>query len=111
MSINSSNHIRKGNSNIKSIKKADFSVGIKGISDYGPTDLTEYFNGIVPPVGGYTIYVDKTEQGPSIHVPKDDNECLYYLKKYGATGTTINDALVWAKHQSNLFVLFTFIYI
>ena len=105
MSANSSNHLKKGSTNLKSISRGDFNVGIKGVTDYGPSNQSGYFNGIVPTVGGYVIYVETGAATPTIHAPKNDPECLLYLKKYGATGTTIGDALAWAKHQTTIVVL------
>jgi hypothetical protein len=104
MSQNSTNHIKIGSSAINSLSVGDFSIGVKNGADYGPTSDTGFYNGIVPPVGGYTIYVSKMSQGPSIHVPRTDEECLLYLNKYGANATNIVDALTWAESQSNLLV-------
>jgi hypothetical protein len=104
MSQNSTNHIKIGSSTINSLSVGDFSIGVKNGADYGPTSDTGFYNGIVPPVGGYTIYVSKMSQGPSIHVPRTDEECLLYLNKYGANATNIADALTWAGNQTNLLV-------
>jgi hypothetical protein len=104
MSQVSTNHIKIGSSTINSLTVGDFSVGVKGGADYGPTSNTGFYNGITPPVGGYTIYVSKMSDGPSIHVPRTDEECLYYLNKYGANASNITDALTWANGQTNLLV-------
>jgi hypothetical protein len=100
----STNHIKIGASAINSISAGDFSMGVSGGADYGPTSETGFYNGIVPPVGGYTIYVSKPSQGPSIHVPRTDSECLLYLNKYGANASNISDALTWASTQTNILV-------
>lgn len=104
MSLTSTNHIKIGASTINSISVGDFSVGVSGGADYGPTTDTGFYNGITPPIGGYTIYVSKMSEGPSIHVPRTDEECLYYLNKYGANANNIGDALTWAESQTNLLV-------
>jgi hypothetical protein len=106
MSVNSHNHLKVGSSPINSISVKDFSVGVSGGADYGPTSDTGFYNGIIPPIGGYTIYVEKLVPGqvPSIHVPRTDQECLYYLNKYGANATNISDALTWADGQNNILV-------
>jgi hypothetical protein len=100
----STNHIKIGASAINSISAGDFSMGVSGGADYGPTSETGFYNGITPPVGGYTIYVNKASQGPSIHVPRTDGECLLYLNKYGANASNISDALTWASIQTNILV-------
>jgi len=104
MAQNSTNHIKIGSSEINSLSVGDFSIGVKGGADYGPTSESGFYNGITPPIGGYTIYVSKPSQGPSIHVPRTDEECLLYLNKYGANATNIADALTWAGNQTNLLV-------
>ena len=105
MSQPSTNHFKFGASGILSATRGGFSVGVKDGADYGPTSSTGFWNGVKPPVGGYTIYVDKASQGPSIHVASNDAQCITILKAMGATGTTISDVLTWADGQSNMAIL------
>jgi hypothetical protein len=105
MSQPSTNHFKFGASGILSATRGGFSVGVKDGADYGPTSSTGFWNGVKPPVGGYTIYVDKASQGPSIHVAYDDAQCIGMLLSMGATGTTISDVLTWADGQSNMAIL------
>ena len=81
----------------------DFNFGVTGGDDYGPTYQTNFYNGIPVPVGGFIIYVNNSGT-ITAHAPKDDNECLYYLNKYGANADNISDALNWASFQSYLMV-------
>ena len=101
----STNHFKFGASELLSATRGGFAVGVKSGTDYGPTSLTGFWNGITPPVGGYTIYVDKASQGPSIHVAYDNTECIKMLLHMGATGSTIENVLAWANGQSNMAVL------
>ena len=101
----SSNHFKFGSSDLSSATRGGFKVGVSGGADYGPTSITGFYNGVTPPVGGYTIYVDKASQGPSIHVANNDTQCIFKLKAMGATGTTIGDVLAWADGQSNIVVV------
>ncbi len=103
--MSSTNHFKFGASDISSATRGGFKVGVVGGAEYGPTSLTGFWNGVTPPVGGYTIYVDKASQGPSIHVANNDSQCIFKLKAMGATGTTIEDVLAWADGQSNMAVL------
>lgn len=98
------NHIKIGASAINSISVGDFSVGVSGGADYGPTSDTGFYNGIVPPSGGYVIYVSKVSQGPSIHVAYNDSHCIQKLLKMGSNANNISDALTWASAQSNILV-------
>jgi hypothetical protein len=105
MAENPSNHIKIGSSDKLSLSKGNFTIGVKGTTEYGPTSESGFYNGVIVPNGGYAIYVEKASQGPSIHVPTSDEECMYYLKKYGAPDGTISDMLTWALTQNNLLVV------
>lgn len=85
-------------------RNTNFKIGVDGSDDYGPTSIFGFYNGITPPVGGYTIYVHKENQGPSIHVANDDNQCIYFLKSFGATGNTINEVLNWSTGRTDMWV-------
>ena len=98
------NVIKSGTTTLESVIKGDFRVGVDGVADYGPTTLPGFYNGITPPPSGYTIYVTKVDDGPSIHVANNDDECVFFLKSFGSTGTTINDVLAWADNQTNMWV-------
>ena len=98
------NIIKSGTTLLTSYVKGNVYVGVDGVTEYGPTDITGFYNGITPPVGGYTIYVLKESQGPSIHVAYSDSQCIFYLKSFGSTGTTISDVLAWTNTQSNIWV-------
>ena len=97
------NHIKHGTSQY-SLKKGAQSFGVSGETDYGPTSSSQFYQGITPPNGGYTIYVDRVTGGPSIHVANNDNQCIFFLKSFGATGSTINEVLSWATAQTTLYV-------
>lgn len=105
MAQNPTNHIKIGSSDKLSLSKGNLTVGVKGTTEYGPTSESGFYNGVIIPNGGYAIYVEKTSQGPSIHVPTNDTECMYYLKKYGAPDGIISDMLSWALTQNNLLVV------
>lgn len=99
------NVIKSGTTIIQQVAtRAVFRVGVDGSADYGPTDQTGFYNGITPPASGYTIYVAKETQGPSMHVANNDSQCIFFLKSFGATGTTISDVLAWANGQTNIWV-------
>ena len=101
----STNHFKFGASGISSATRGGFKVGVSGGADYGPTSTTGFWNGVTPPVSGYTIYVDKASQGPSIHVASNNSQCIGMLLAMGATGSTIENVLAWADGQANMAVL------
>jgi hypothetical protein len=108
MSVNSHNHIKIGSSSKNSKVVGGFSFGVTGGDDYGPTTTsitggtgTGFYNGITPPVGGYTIY---SIVGGNIYanVANNDTEGMFYLQSLGATGTTISEMLAWAEGNGSV---------
>ena len=98
------NHVKHGTSTLVSITKGAQNFGITGQGDYGPTSSSGFYQGITPPNGGYTIYYDRASGGPTIHVANNDTQCIFFLKSFGATGSTISDVLAWASNQTTLYV-------
>jgi len=70
------------------LKKGNFWIGTGDVSK-GPTSTTDYWNGIAPPSGGYTIYLNKASNGPSIFRPQNDTELISLTNNIaGASYTT-----------------------
>lgn len=84
-------------------RNTNFKIGVSGSDEYGPSSVTGFYAGVTPPVGGYTIYVHR-DGGPSIHVANNDDECVFLLKSFGSTGTTISDVLSWSNSRTDLWV-------
>jgi len=105
MSVTSHNQISVTNTLGKNaLTNNDFFFGVTGGDDYGPTSNSGFYNGVPVTVGGYVIYFNNVGT-ITANAPKDDNECLYWLKRYGYTGAdNISDALTWASGQSHLAV-------
>jgi hypothetical protein len=79
---------------IGTLKKNDFLIGVSTSVDYGPTITTGFWNGIIPPTNGYTVYAQKSSEGPSIRLASNDSELITIATQYGGTGmNTIYDAL------------------
>ena len=77
------------------LKKGNFWIGTgdvgKGLS---------YWNGITPPVGGYTIYLNKATQGPAIFVAANDAALISITNRIaGANYTTTSECLSWFTTQ------------
>ena len=87
------------------IKRNNFLIGINTSLQYGPTSATTFWNGIVPPSSGYTVYAQKTVNGPSIRTASTNAELITIAKQYGGTNiTTIYDALSYFNGQSSYLV-------
>ena len=96
----------KYNTNAESnaLKIGNFWIGV-GDVDKGPTSTTGYWNGINPPSGGYTIYVNKASQGPSIQVASNDNELISITNTIAGTSyTTVNECFNYFQGQNDKMV-------
>ncbi len=72
----------------------------------GPTSSTGFYNGINPPNGGYTIYLNKATQGPSIFTPSSDAELISVTNGIaGASYTTINECFNYFAGQDDKIVM------
>ena len=85
-----------------SLNIGSWSIGLK--SGMGPTETTEFYNGIEIPVGGYAIYTD----GPSVRSAANDSELVYIMNKLGANVLTHEAALMFAKASGILVLNDTF---
>jgi hypothetical protein len=88
----------------RALKKGDFWIGT-GDVDKGPTGTTGYWNGITPPAGGYTIYLNKATQGPAIFVAANDAQLISLSNAIaGQTFATAAAALAWFATQTDKIV-------
>lgn len=69
------------------LKDGNFWIGV-GDVDKGPTSTTGFYNGITPPVNGYTIYLNKASGGPSIYVTNNDSELISITNAIAGTSYT-----------------------
>jgi len=86
-----------------SIQSGNFNIGVNNTA----TDLSQFYNGICPINGGYTIYINKASNGPSIYAPKNDAELIQIVNNLGGNVLTVNESLNWLTSQSNITVLNT----
>jgi hypothetical protein len=87
------------------IKRNNFLIATNTSLEYGPTSTTNFWNGIVPPTSGYTVYQQKSSQGPSIRTASNDTELITIAKQYGGTNiNTVYDALSFFNSNSSYMV-------
>jgi len=55
------------------LKKGNFWIGTGDVGK-GPTSSTGFYNGLTPPTGGFTIYLNKASGGPSIYTVSTEAE-------------------------------------
>ena len=65
------------------LRKGNMLIG-NNTADYGAT----FFNGINPPSGGYTIYLNKASGGPSIYCPANDTQLIFITNQIAGTNYT-----------------------
>jgi hypothetical protein len=87
------------------LKEGNFWIGTGDVSK-ATTAVTDYWSGITPPTGGYTIYLNKASQGPSIYVASSDAELISLTNKIvGSSYTTVYDCLYYFSTQSDKMVM------
>ena len=59
-----------------SLKRNNFLIGIDSTFIYPPSDVSGFWFGIVPPTNAYTVYEQKSYQGPSIRVSQNDSDFI-----------------------------------
>ena len=86
------------------LKKGNFWIGTGDVGK-GPTSTTDYYNGITPPSGGYTIYLNKASGGPSIYTASNDSQLISLSNAIaGQTFATAAAALDWYNGQTDKMV-------
>lgn len=86
------------------LKSGNFWIGTGDVSK-GPTSTTDYWNGISPSVGGYTIYLNKASNGPSIYTATSDAQ-LISLTNFlaSASYSTVAECFNWFRTQNDKMV-------
>jgi len=86
------------------LKKGNYWIGTGDVGK-GPTSTTDYYNGITPPSGGYTIYLNKASGGPSIYTAANDSQLISLSNTIaGQTFATAAAALAWFATQTDKMV-------
>ena len=87
------------------LRIGNYHLGV-GDVEKGPTASTGYWNGYDPPSGGYTIYLNKASQGPSIGVPNNVSELISFTNQIsGESFTTDKECFVWFAGQNDKMVV------
>ena len=86
------------------LKKGNYWIGTGDVGK-GPTSTTDYYNGITPPSGGYTIYLNKASGGPSIYTAANDAALISLTNGIaGASYTTAAQCLDYFATQTDKMV-------
>ncbi len=79
-----------------------------GVGDHnkGPTSSTGFYNGINPPIGGYTVYVHKQSGGPSIMCPANDTDLITLTETMtGESMANVNACFAYFEGESDKMVV------
>jgi hypothetical protein len=86
------------------LKKGNFWIGTGDVGK-GPTSTTDYYNGITPPSGGYTIYLNKASGGPSIYTASNSSQLISLTNSIaGSSYTTAAQCLDYFAGQTDKMV-------
>ena len=81
------------------LRKGNILIG-NNTADYGAT----FFNGINPPNGGYTIYLNKASGGPSIYCPANDTQLISITNQISPSYNYISNGGNFANGTSSPFL-------
>ena len=77
-----------------------------GVPAKGPTSVSGFYGGINPPSGGYTIYLNKQEGGPSIYTCANDADLISQTSAIaGESVPTVSLCLAYFAGQSDKIVM------
>ena len=86
------------------LKKGNFWIGTGDVGK-GTTASTGFYNGITPPTGGYTIYVNKASGGPQIYTAANDTQLITLTNIIAGTNySTASQCLDYFAGQSDKMV-------
>jgi len=84
-----------------SLNKGNWWIGT-GDTNKGPTAESGYWNAINPPSGGYTVYLNKESNGPSIHSISNDEHLISFTNKIsGNNYVNVAECLVYYQTQDD----------
>ena len=88
-----------------SLRAQNIYIGVGDVGK-GPTETTGFWNGITPPSGGYTIYLQRgLNNGPSIYTVANNAELITLSNQIaGQTFATAAEAINWFYSQDGKIV-------
>jgi hypothetical protein len=83
------------------LKKGNFYIGTGDVGK-GPTSSTGYYDGVTPPSGGFTIYLNKASNGPAIYTVSTEAQLTSLTNKIAGTSyTTSGECLTYFATQTD----------
>ena len=83
------------------LNKGNWWIGT-GDSNKGPSDVTGYYAGVTPPSSGYTIYIKREDNLPSIFVAQNDQELINLTNLITESDfSTVQQCLIYYQTQDD----------
>ena len=84
------------------LNKGNWWVGT-GDTNKGPSDVTGYYAGVTPPSSGYTIYIKREDNLPSIFVAQNDQELINLTNLITESDfSTVQQCLIYYQTQDDM---------
>ena len=85
----------------QSIKKGNFYFGVGDVGK-GPSESTGHYQGITPPLNGYTIYANDSGSFTAIYCANNDFQLINFTNGFSNQSfTAVTDCLNWYLSQPN----------
>ena len=85
----------------RALNKGNWWIGT-GDSNKGPSDVTGFYAGVTPPSSGYTIYIKREDNLPSIFVAQNDQELINLTNLITESDfSTVQQCLVYYQTQDD----------
>lgn len=90
----------------QSLRKGNWYIGVGDVSK-ATTSTTGHWAGIAPPTSGYTIYENKSVNGPSIRVPANNSTLIDYAGRLysGSNISTVYSAITYLNTNTTTIVV------
>jgi len=83
------------------LKSGDYYIGTGDVRK-GPTSTTDYWSCIIPPTSGYTVYLNKASNGPSIYTCNNDTDLINITNRIASQSyTSATECLVYYLGQND----------
>jgi hypothetical protein len=87
------------------LNKGNFWIGVGDVGK-SPTSSTDYWNGISPPLSGYTIYLNRASGIPSVYPVSSDTQLISLTNSIGSQNfSTATQCLNWFATQSDKIIV------
>jgi hypothetical protein len=89
------------NTQTLALKSGNYYIGTGDVRK-GPTSTTDYWSCIIPPTSGYTVYLNKVSNGPSIYTCNNDTDLINITNTIaGQSYTSATQCLVYYLGQTD----------